>query len=214
MDFQKSLQEYLLPVQQITEEYVEFLEDDIPVESPPQANALDFIVHSLASFSKRALVSKSVPSPHTQKAATPIDILRCVYAKHRNSERGRDSSLARILFPDLGSQLFQMHGRDAPEYSPRELTHNDKHDIYHHALSILTNWGSASLPAQKDCLTALSGIINTVDPENRTLYRNFQLYSDLCIVEDLFLVSETQRNLFAGVLKVLGPGREEDVIRL
>ncbi|KAF8924757.1 hypothetical protein BGZ47_003718 [Haplosporangium gracile] len=211
-DLQKCLQElYLLAVQQSIDEYVEFLDGDSTAEMPPQANALDFVVYSEAPFSQRALVSKVWVDVATESGPLfSID-------HQSKQERDRDftsEELARILFPDLGSQPFRLHGRDAPAYSPRELTHDDEHDLYDHALSILTNWGSASLPAQKDCLIALSNIINTLNLENRTLYRNFGLYSGLRVVKDLFLVSETQRNLFAGIVQVLGQGRDKDVIRL
>jgi len=36
----------------------------------------------------------------------------------------------------------------------------------------------------------------------------------MCVIEDLFSVSEDQRTLFASILTVLGQGRDQDVVRL
>ncbi|KAK5822620.1 hypothetical protein F5H01DRAFT_336126 [Linnemannia elongata] len=363
-DFERRLQEYLLAIQQSTDEFIEFLDGDSIAETPPQANALDFIIFSEASFSHRALVSKvwmeyvrnindaeersrlerdwtdskdqrqrhfkdseqqekkegyivalehqveqektKVSKLHNSQIlerieervttstmaassssiagrmfTTPLGSRRASFTSSTTNTRQRTSAvtltttkrktsdanqsgsstprkqrrqsivssisdtsmssvatesgfvtplaanpnkseigtlphggLGRILFPDLGSQLFRLHGRDAPAYGPRDLTHDDERDLYEHALSILTNWSSATVLAQKDCLTALSGIINTVDPNNRTLYRNFKLYSGMCVVEDLFLVTETQRTMFTIIIQLLGQGWDQDVINL
>ncbi|KAF9936346.1 hypothetical protein BGZ65_002520 [Modicella reniformis] len=119
-------------------------------------------------------------------------------------------------FPDLVAQLYKLYGHNPPkiEHPVTPFPSTTIEELYAHASSILTSWGNCTKVERKDCLVALSGVVNTIDMANRKHYSTFDKIREGCIIPEFMKVT-TRQEAVIGILKnQLGIGKRQSLSRL
>ncbi|KAF9576069.1 hypothetical protein EC968_000136 [Mortierella alpina] len=112
-------------------------------------------------------------------------------------------------------RLYQKFGHSPPSIQPRLLFPTTaSRQLYEFAEGILNTWDTSSKIKRKDCMVAMSGIINTLDPDQKPHFSTFQDIVSQSRQEDLFNVTERQQTLFEMLDKILGYGEQQSISRL
>ncbi|KAF9277990.1 hypothetical protein BGZ68_008850 [Mortierella alpina] len=115
-------------------------------------------------------------------------------------------------FAHLVKILYEKHGHtfaqtEAPVPFPTDTTNG----LYTYAKVILDRWESATKIEQKECLVALSGIVNTLGPVIQEQCAIFSTVADQCLQEGLFTISKAQESIFSELKERLGDGTTSDL---
>ncbi|KAF9185491.1 hypothetical protein BGZ50_003032 [Haplosporangium sp. Z 11] len=115
-------------------------------------------------------------------------------------------------FAHLVMMLYEKHG-----HTPARIdglvpfpTHTTK-DLYNFAKNIVDNWHTCSKIEQKNCLVALSGIVNTLDPGIQLHCAAFSDVVDQCLDKDFFTVSGVQEAIYKDLTRKLGHGTMKEL---
>ncbi|KAF9203611.1 hypothetical protein BGZ49_006221 [Haplosporangium sp. Z 27] len=115
-------------------------------------------------------------------------------------------------FKHLVMRLYKLYGHTPRHFDkPVSFQTNLRKELYNFAERILDNWSTSSRIDQKDCLVALSGIVNTMDPGLEDYYAEFSNIADKILDKDLFYISETQKAIIIDLKAKLGKGSVDDL---
>ncbi|KAF9979392.1 hypothetical protein BGZ65_006648 [Modicella reniformis] len=103
--------------------------------------------------------------------------------------------------------LYEKHGHKPPRVdAPTSFATKTTKELYTFAKSILDEWDDCARIKQKNCLVALSGIVNTMDEETRQNCTASSVIVDHCHDKDFFTVTESQKQVYGDIKRVLGSG--------
>ncbi|KAF9931954.1 hypothetical protein FBU30_009249 [Linnemannia zychae] len=115
-------------------------------------------------------------------------------------------------FASLVTLLYAKHGH-IPGHIPGPISFpsNTMKDLYNFAKGAVENWHSSTRIQQKNCLVALSGIINTLEPAMQQYCKVFSDIVDQCHDKELFTVSDKQKQIYSVLKRRLGQGTSKEL---
>ncbi|KAF9328964.1 hypothetical protein BG006_007925 [Podila minutissima] len=117
-------------------------------------------------------------------------------------------------FTRLIGELFRKYGHPSPKAdlaAPTQFSSIDVEELYTYSKRILDSWSECSIIEQKNCLVALSGIINALDKSQEPFFSSFDVISSELLDKDLFVVTESQKAIYARLKTQLGQGTMPEV---
>ncbi|KAF9286854.1 hypothetical protein BGZ68_002513 [Mortierella alpina] len=155
--------------------------------------------------------------------------------KSTSSAHDTEDDLARVAeytpFAHLVTRLYQKYeminaachdvgflsslGYSPPTIQPLKLFPSTAiRQLHEFAEEILDHWDTSSKLKQNDCLLAMSGIINTLDPDQRPYFSACQDIMSQSRQEDFLTVTERQQTLFEDLQRILGNSERQKISRL
>ncbi|KAF9171145.1 hypothetical protein BGX20_008058 [Mortierella sp. AD010] len=115
-------------------------------------------------------------------------------------------------FSHLVMKLYKLYGHTPIQFNPPVRFPTDTMgELYHFAEKIIDNWHSSCKIDQKNCLVALSGILNTMDADLEPHFTEFSDVTASLIEKELFTISGTQKTIFSSIKEKLGGGTMENL---
>ncbi|KAG0351823.1 hypothetical protein BG005_008687 [Podila minutissima] len=117
-------------------------------------------------------------------------------------------------FTRLIGELFRKYGHPSPNAdlaAPTQFASTAVEELYTYSKRILDSWSECSIVEQKNCLVALSGIINALDKSQEPFFSSFDVISSELLDKDLFVVTESQQAIYARLKTQLGQGTIPEV---
>ncbi|KAF9213201.1 hypothetical protein BGZ59_005723 [Podila verticillata] len=117
-------------------------------------------------------------------------------------------------FTRLIGELFRKYGHPSPNAdlaAPTQFPSSAIQELYTYSKKILDRWSECSIVEQKNCLVALSGIINAMDKSQEPYFSSFASISSQLLDENLFAVTDSQQVIYTRLKARLGQGTMPEV---
>ncbi|KAG0261182.1 hypothetical protein BG011_001288 [Mortierella polycephala] len=179
--------------------------------------------HELAEMRKSTLRSMQKGVLHLNKEASE-EIARDHFNQQEQDEGAMpvmdtedlDELCTITPFPDLVAQLYRKFGHTAPRISRAiiPLPGTTLKELWTYAKTLLDNWEEATVLARKNCLVALSGVINTIDSSSQQHFTQCESIRRECLMDEFCDVTPSQIQVYDRLLEVLGTRKRQSIQRL